>query len=265
MCYFEKNKILKLIESILHMQGINFINEKMKLNKITIRRNWLLIYSFIIFATMIMGNVISTFFSDNLKTSISFLSIIIGVLYLAVVQFISALKAKELNAFIKGFSKYDDEWLKITKNFKMKEKISFSRMRLIHKLIAIYNIFSFFMVMMFPLFSLLLKVSNLGEPSSLLYTSWYPWDVKKIQWYILTYVIQICSGFILQLILYATAAFNLLTLCLFYNDFNELEVVICNLKEDAEKIFVENRKVIFIENFDICLNCCIRRYQNIVG
>ncbi len=249
MEYNKKHKILVLMVFVLNFYGIYpFVK-----NIGAVRRNWIFFYSCFMFSIMILGNTFLVVLSHDVESSIPYLSVVIGVLYFALVLLLSVLRKRNLRNLIVGCGKYDEEWSLTVQKLGIAEKISHNAIVKIHNFIAVYNIVSFAMVMAFPLLSVSLGLAEIGDASSLLYTSWYPWNARQKGWYILTYIIQIFSGFLVQSILYTTTAFNFMVLCLFHNSFDELKTVLHRLREER-----------FGRHFENFLKICARRHQHIV-
>lgn len=230
-------------------------------------RCWMFTYSCVVFSTIIVGNIILVCLSDNVIISLEYLCVIVGALEFMLVQITSVLKARQLRMLVHSLQKNDDRWSAITRNFETELKISHTRIVLYHKWIAAYNIVAFILVATFPVFSVWLKTANLGDEFSLLYTSWYPWDRQNTFGYTLTYLIQVFSGSVMQNVIYATIAFNVLVVCLFVNDFEELANVLDKLKavevQHANCLLSKEKQEVGY-NVDELLRNCIIRHQYIM-
>lgn len=242
----DHEQIIQLLLFLLHCYGIYPFTQDYS----AIRTKWLLVYSYTAYTGMIMGNLCLIAFSQDIVSSISGLSVIIGTSYFFLAQFWSVHKRQHLQQLLVAFGSQQQQWLAFVQKLKIPKKISHQRMLCIHKWIAMYNIYCFAVVMAFPICAVWLLGISMGEPSSLLFTSWYPWDVREARWYIVTYVIQIFSGVLVQLILYTTTGFNWIVLCVFRNDFYELKAAVGSLRHAQSA-----------QNVASDLECCIRRHQ----
>lgn len=247
----EDDKIVELLLFVLKFYGIYPFKENIS----AFQRNWLLAYSYTAYIGMVVSNICLLRFSQDIVTSISALSVIIGTTYFFLVQFFSAYKRENLRRLLVALGSHDVEWSVFVKTFvKIEKKIPHSRMFCIHSWIAAYNIASFTMVMAFPICSVwFLEIAEMGDPSSLVFPCWYPWNMKETRWYFFSYIIQIASAVLFQMVSYTTTAFNWIVLCIFKNDFHELQLVIRSL-----------RRAQSTQNFINDLECCIKRHQTLL-
>lgn len=246
----QNKEIVKLLLFVLHFYGIYPFKENIG----AFRRNWLLVYSYLAYIVMISGNICLMIFSQDVVSMISALSVIIGTAYFLLVQFLSARKSEHLRRLLVAFGSDDLEWSAFVETLNVGKKIPHNRMFCIHNWVAAYNIFSYFMVTTFPFFSVwFLEIAEMGDPSSMLFPSWYPWDLKDVRWYCVTYIAQVASGVLFQIILYTIIAFNWIVLCVFQNYFHELQLAIRGLRRAQSS-----------QNFVNGLECCIKRHQTLL-
>lgn len=246
----QNEKIVKLLLFVLNFYGIYPFKENIS----AFRRNWLLVYSYFAYICMITGNICLMIFSRDLVSMINALSVIIGATYFFLVQFLSAYKSEHLRRLLVAFGSHDLEWSAFVKTFKTGKKIPCSRIFCIHSWLVAYNVISFIVVITCPIFSVwFLEIAEMGEPSSLLFSSWYPWDVKDARWYLFTYIIHIAFAVLFQMSYYTTTVFNFTVLFVFRNYFHELQFVIRSLRLAQSS-----------ENFVNDLEYCIKRHQTLL-
>lgn len=221
--------------------------------------HWMLVFSELAFGFTIAGNIVLIYLSESFVTSIRYILVIIGVLHIMFNQITSMLKVRELKLLISNLQEKDDNWCKIRSVRKIKFKISHDLMSLYHTAIVLYSVVAFSLLAASPMFTTI-------STTSLIYTSWYPWDVRNVYWYIITYLLQAYTAGIMQLVVYATLSLNILIVCLFLNDFGEIidvlgKVEIVNVNANQVLFSKQHSEEQIPYSMEELLRHCISRHQ----
>lgn len=250
-----RDSITTLLLFIIKINGFYEVTKYKNL----LATHWILVFSKLAFSFTIAGNIVLIYLSESFVTSIRYILVIIGVLHIMFNQLTSVLKVRELKRLISRLQEKDDNWCKISSVCKIKLKISHDLMSLYHRAIALYSIIAFTLLAASPMFTTI-------STTSLIYTSWYPWDVRKIYWYIITYLLQAYTAGMMQLVVYATLSLNILIVCLFLNDFGEIIDVLGKLEivnANTNRVFFSKQHSEEQTSYSVeeLLQHCIFRHQ----
>lgn len=243
-----KSRIAELMLFVLNFYGVYPFTKNVNI----IKRYRLIVYYLLMLGIGAVGNLVMLA-EGNTVVAMQASSFLFGTASFCLMVLISIRNEKNLRLFLESTIEENDEWNNLTIEFDT-YRFTYERIQKLHKWFAIYNVISCSSVVAYPLTNVLLRVTSLGDVSSLIFVSWYPWSVSDWRWYTITYIIQTLTASIYQSIMYATIAVNLITWRLFSDEFDELRYIVRRLVDGN----VSQRQ------FDRSLKLCIVRYQTIV-